>query len=330
MTATADRPRVAPRRPPAAVAATPQTRAAKLALVASNLPFILMHAAVLLVIWAGVSWQAVAFCAAMYAVRMFAITAGYHRYFSHKTYRTSRAFQFLMGLLGTTALQKGPLWWSAHHRHHHRHSDDEHDVHSPTRHGFWWAHMGWIMSQAYDDTEWERIKDLRSYPELRWLNRWHAAPFVAVCALVQLTMGFQMLVWGCFISTVLLWHGTYTINSLCHLIGRRVYKTTDTSRNSMLLALVTLGEGWHNNHHYYPASANQGFHWWQIDISYYALWTLEKLGVIWDLKRAPAEVVAGQRGRQNYMVVDPAEAEAVAQSQGTLAAACAGDVPPRV
>ncbi|GIW72773.1 MAG: hypothetical protein KatS3mg102_2315 [Planctomycetota bacterium] len=298
--------RAAATAPPAGVAqpgpAATGVRPGRLGSLLANLPFLGMHASVLLVIWAGISWELVAICLASYYVRMFAITAGYHRYFAHKSYKTSRVFQFLMGLLGTTALQKGPLWWAAHHRYHHRYSDTEHDIHSPTRQGFFWAHMGWVMSPAFDATEWERIRDLRSYPELRWLNRWHLVPFVCASAIVFFAFGFEVFVWGCLVSTVLLWHGTYTINSLCHMWGRRVYETGDTSRNSFLLALITLGEGWHNNHHYYPASANQGFRWYEIDISYYVLWLLEKLGLVWDLKRAPEEVVAGRRGRRSYLV----------------------------
>jgi stearoyl-CoA desaturase (delta-9 desaturase) len=260
--------------------------------------FLAVHAVCGLVYWAGVSWWAVALCVGMYYLRMFAVTAVYHRYFSHRTFKMGRPLQLVLATLGTTALQKGPLWWAAHHRHHHRFSDTERDIHSPTRRGFFWAHVGWILSDDYDETDWARIRDFARFPELRWLNRWHAVPFTVLCVVFQLTMGFQALVWGCFVSTVLLWHGTFTINSLAHVFGKRVYETADTSRNSFLLALITMGEGWHNNHHYYQASANQGFHWWQVDVTFWILVGMEKLGLVRDLKRAPAEVVAGRRAER--------------------------------
>ncbi len=263
---------------------------------ALQLRFFAFHvAAAALVAWAGFSWWALGFCVAMYYARMFAVTAAYHRYFAHRTFKTSRPFQLVLATLGTTALQKGPLWWASHHRHHHRFSDTEQDIHSPARRGFFWAHVGWILAPDYREVDWPRIRDFSRFPELRWLDRWHWVPFVGLCALVHFTLGFQALAWGCFLSTVLLWHGTFTINSLAHVFGRRVYETTDTSRNSFLLALITMGEGWHNNHHYYQASANQGFHWWQVDPTFWILCGLEKVGLVRDVKRAPPHVVAGRR-----------------------------------
>jgi stearoyl-CoA desaturase (delta-9 desaturase) len=253
------------------------------------------NAAIVLAFVVGVSWVAVAACVAFYLIRMFAITAGYHRYFAHRSYKTSRAFQFFLGFLGTTAVQKGPLWWASHHRHHHKHSDQEEDIHSPTLRGFLWAHVGWIMAPDYTETDWKRIGDFAKYPELRWLNKYSALGIWAL-------FGAQIAVWAGLVSTVCLWHGTFTINSLCHVFGKRVYKTTDTSRNSLILALITLGEGWHNNHHYHQASANQGFRWWEIDISFYILLGLEKLGIVWDVKRAPEEVIAGNKGGRNHLI----------------------------
>jgi len=226
-----------------------------------SLPFFAMHLVCLAAYWTGVSWKSIILCIALYWIRMFGITAGYHRYFSHRAYRTSRVFQFILAWIGCSALQKGPLWWASHHRRHHQYSDQEEDVHSPARMGFWWSHVGWILSMKYMATENEVVKDLSSYPELRWLNRNHVFPGVTLAVSSFLLAGWQGLVWGFFISTVLLYHGTFMINSLCHLIGKRRYPTTDTSRNSLILAIITLGEGWHNNHHYYATTANQGFFW---------------------------------------------------------------------
>jgi stearoyl-CoA desaturase (delta-9 desaturase) len=237
-----------------------------------SLPFFAVHAVALATpLLAPVAWRWIALAAALYAVRMFAITAGYHRYFSHRAYRTSRAFQLVLAAIGTTAVQKGPLWWAAHHRDHHRFSDGPDDVHSPLERGFWWSHVGWFLSARWDATRIDRVRDLARFPELVWLDRWHLVPPVALAAALFLAGGLPALLWGFFVSTVVVWHATYVINSLAHVIGSRRYETGDGSRNSLLLALLTFGEGWHNNHHFYPGSANQGFFRWEIDHSYYAL-----------------------------------------------------------
>lgn len=262
-----------------------------------SLPFHLSHAAVLLVFVVGVSWQLAGLAAALYVLRMFGITGGYHRYFSHRTYRTSRAFQFVMALLGAASMQKGPLWWAAHHRRHHRYSDQEGDLHSPGRQGFFWAHVGWILSTAHDETDLQRVPDLAKYPELRWLDRWHAVPGVALAAGLYLWGGLPALVWGFFVSTVCCWHCTFMINSLTHMFGRRRYETKDDSRNSFLLAILTLGEGWHNNHHYWQSSTRNGFRWWEFDPTYYALRALALAGIVWDLKEPPKHVVEGHKMR---------------------------------
>ncbi|RMG09162.1 MAG: acyl-CoA desaturase, partial [Planctomycetota bacterium] len=249
------------------------------------------------------SVEAVLLAVGMYFARMFVVTAGYHRYFSHRTFKTSRAFQFLLALGAMTTLQKGVLWWAAHHRHHHRFSDQPEDLHSPRR-GFWWAHVGWILSDRYTETRYDKIKDFAKYPELRFFNSElvMVLTFAALCAAFYFGLGFQALVYGCFVSTVFLWHGTFTINSLTHLVGKRVYATSDDSRNSLILALITLGEGWHNNHHYYQTAACQGFRWYEIDITYAILRLLEKLGIVWDLRGVPAEVVDGRLGGRNWLV----------------------------
>ncbi|RIK67443.1 MAG: acyl-CoA desaturase [Planctomycetota bacterium] len=264
------------------------------------IPFLAMHAMCLGVIWVGWSPVAVGVAIALYWVRMFAITGFYHRYFSHRTFKTSRFWQFMFGLLGCTATQKGPLWWAAHHRHHHRHSDDPEDVHSPHTHGLWWSHMGWITSRKMFPTNYKAVPDLAKFPELVFVNRFDLLIPVLFAASIFLfgvalnffwpqlgTSGSQMLIWGFFISTVVLFHCTCTINSLAHLIGRRRFATKDESRNSLFLAIITMGEGWHNNHHHYPGAVRQGFYWWEIDMTYYILRGMEKLGIIWDLNKVP-------------------------------------------
>jgi stearoyl-CoA desaturase (delta-9 desaturase) len=274
-----------------------------------SIPFILLHLACLGVIWVGVSPVAVAAAVAFYFIRMFAVTGVYHRYFSHKTYTTSRAGQFLLALFGGTTVQRGALWWAYHHRHHHQHSDEAEDAHSPHVHGFWWSHIGWITSRSNFPTDYSRIKDLARYPELVLLNRfdlvvpilfafatWGLGAFLQVHAPGLHTTSWQMLIWGFFISTTFLFHGTACINSMAHLMGKRRFETEDDSRNSFILALITLGEGWHNNHHRYQSATRNGFYWWELDITYYLLKALSWTGLIWELKAVPATILSeGER-----------------------------------
>lgn len=265
------------------------------------LPFALMHLACLGVIWVGFSKEAMITAVVLYFVRMFAITGFYHRYFSHKSFKTSRPFQFFMAFLGGTAVQRGALWWAAHHRHHHRFSDQEEDLHSPIRKGFFYSHMGWFHQARNFATRFDLIRDFAKFPELRFINRFDTIPGILMGVALYFigeamsdrgssVTGWQLVIWGAFISTVVVYHATYTINSLAHIFGSRRYETTDTSRNNFWLSLLTLGEGWHNNHHYYQASCRQGFYWWEVDITYYGLRVLSWFGLIWDLKPVPERV----------------------------------------
>ena len=256
-----------------------------------------IHVASLSALALGVSWRSVALAVGLYWLRMFAITAGYHRYFSHRAYKTSRAFQFALGALGASSLQKGPLWWAAHHRVHHRWSDTPRDLHSAKHRGFWHAHVGWILSPEHDATDLSLVPDLARYPELLWLNRYHWVPALALALFCYAVDGARGVVWGMGVGTVVLWHCTFFINSLAHVWGSRRYETTDTSRNNLVLALITMGEGWHNNHHHYMNSANQGFFWWEVDASYYALRALAWVRVVRDLRLPPAHVLKPQLAR---------------------------------
>jgi len=256
---------------------------------AKSLMFFLAHLVPFAALWTGATLTDWLVCFALYFWRMFFITAGYHRYFSHRSYKLGRFMQFVMAFGGATAGQKGPLWWAAHHRHHHKYSDQTDDIHSPLR-GLWWSHVGWILCNRYQDTDMERIKDFAKFPELRWLNKHYLVPPTMLAIATFLAGGWSMLVIGFFLSTVLVYHCTFFINSLTHLFGRRRYVTTDTSRNSFILAMLTLGEGWHNNHHYYQSSVNQGFYWWEIDISYYIVKMLSWVGLAHDLRGVPDHV----------------------------------------
>ena len=267
----------------------------RMALVTS-LPFFAIHVAAIvgacLVGWHW--WYPVAAIVAYFA-RMTFVTIGYHRYFSHRSFKTSRAFQFVLAFLAQSSAQKGALWWAAHHRDHHKYSDQPLDIHSPRQKGLWMAHVGWILCHKYDETKYDRIKDFAQYPELRWLNKYHLVPAVALAVAMALIGGAPLLVWGFFVSTVLLWHGTFTINSLSHVFGSTRYPSNDDSKNNWLLALITGGEGWHNNHHYYQSTANQGFFWWEVDTSYYALRAMSAVGLVWDLRTPPKHIRDGVR-----------------------------------
>lgn len=250
----------------------------------SSIPFFALHLVPLLAIFTGVPATAWILFAVTYWARMFFITAGYHRYFSHRSYRTGRLFQFILAFGGATAVQKGPLWWAGHHRIHHRYTDTADDPHTP-RKGFWWSHVGWILTDETSDVPAGSIKDFEKFPELRFLDRhdWIAPwSLVAVCFLVG---GLPGVLIGFVLSTVVLWHTTFMINSLAHVFGTRRFETTDTSRNNPVLAVLTLGEGWHNNHHRCAWVARQGLRWWEIDVTWYVLVALERLGVIRDVKR---------------------------------------------
>jgi stearoyl-CoA desaturase (Delta-9 desaturase) len=275
------------------------------------IPFIFLHVACLSVFFVGVSFIAIFVALLMYTLRMFAITGFYHRYFSHKAFKTSRLVQFIFAFLAASSAQRGPLWWASHHRHHHANSDRPADSHSPVQHGFIWSHITWFLSNKNFNAKNERVKDLLVYPELKFLDRFDVIAPVSLAFVLYIigsyfevnaphlhTNGIQLLVWGFVVSTVVLYHMTFTVNSLAHVWGKRRFNTKDQSRNNPLIAIFTLGEGWHNNHHHFPSSARQGFYWWEIDLTYYGLKVLSALGLVWDLRKVPAEVLSKKRINQ--------------------------------
>ena len=278
----------------------------------SAVPFVAAHLACFAAIWTGVTWQALVLCAALYLLRMFGVVAGYHRYFSHRTFSTSRTFQFILGVLAQTSAQKSLLWWAAKHRHHHLHSDTGQDVHSPRHTGFFYSHLGWIFARKHDQADLTRVADLTRYPELMWLHKHELLPPTVLAALCFAIAGWSGLVVGFFWSTVLLYHATFCINSLAHVSGTKRYVTGDDSRNNALLAIFTLGEGWHNNHHAYQSSVRQGFRWWEIDPAYYVLRALSWIGVVWDLKLPPEAVMRNEQ-RLGARVIDRAAEQLAAR-----------------
>lgn len=276
------------------------------------IPFVGLHLGCFAVFFVGWSMTSIVVALILYTVRMFAITGFYHRYFSHRTFKTSRFIQFLFAVLGASAVQRGPLWWSSYHRYHHKYSDTKMDIHSPSQSGFWKSHMFWFMGKSNFSTKIDLIVDLIKFPELRILDRFDIViPFLLAVGLFIFgdilnsykpewgVNGPQLLVWGFFISTVLLFHGTCFTNSLAHKYGTKRYITGDDSRNNLFISLITLGEGWHNNHHHYPNSVNQGFYWWEIDITYWILKILSVFGIIWDLKKVPENILKSSLISQN-------------------------------
>ncbi len=289
----------------------------------SALPFVLVHLACFGALWSGITWPAIAICFVLYCVRIFAIGAGYHRYFSHRAYSTGRVFQFLLAFLAQTSAQKSILWWAAKHRHHHLHSDTEQDVHSPRHKGFFYSHVGWIFARQHAAADLVKVADLAAYPELMWLHKYELLPAVALGVVCFLFAGWPGLVVGFFWSTVLLYHATFCINSLAHVRGRKRYVTGDDSRNNWLLALFTMGEGWHNNHHAYQSSARQGFRWWEVDATFYILKMLSWTQIVWDL-RTPPKAVRQNEQRLGSRVVERAAAQLAAHfNSESIAAAIA-------
>ncbi len=286
--------------------ATLQPEPRKRPILKQEIAFGLMHLLPLAAIWTGATTFDWMVCIFLYFFRMFWVTGGYHRYFSHKSYKTSRWFQFVIAFMAMTSAQKGVLWWAAHHRHHHRYSDTPKDPHSMLIYGFWYSHVGWIVGPDFKETDYKTIGDYAKYPELVWLNKYHYIPAMTL-ALVVTVMGawvnggspllmfthhgLSTLFIGFFLSTVILYHGTFSINSIMHFFGKQRYESNDESRNSLWLALITLGEGWHNNHHYYEVASRQGFFWWEIDITYYILRAFAAVGLIWDLKGVPKHIL---------------------------------------
>jgi stearoyl-CoA desaturase (delta-9 desaturase) len=269
-----------------------------------EIPFILIHVMPFAAFWTGATAFDWSLCIALYFIRMFFVTGGYHRYFSHRTYKTSRVFQFILAFMAQTSAQKGILWWAAHHRVHHKYSDQPHDPHSMKIYGFWYSHLGWILGPDYNATEFDLVKDLTKYPELRWLNTYHLVPpFILAIVCMALgawynagspwllfSHGWSTLWIGFFFSTVLLYHGTFSINSIMHKFGKARYLTGDESKNSWWLAFISMGEGWHNNHHYYQSATRQGFFWWEYDFTYYVLRFLALTGIIWGIREVPDHV----------------------------------------
>jgi stearoyl-CoA desaturase (Delta-9 desaturase) len=263
-----------------------------------HLFYVAMHIALLAALLTGGIAAGAALAVSLYLIRSAALVIGYHRYFAHRSFKTSRAMQFILAVAGSLGAERGPLWWADTHRYHHRYADTPRDIHSPHVQGFLYAHSGWFMDKRHRVTDLARVPDLARFPELVWIDRFNYLPHILLAAALYLALGWPGLLWGYCVSTVLVWHSTHVIQSFAHSFGTRRYPTSDESRNSFLLALLTLGEGWHNNHHYFPASSRAGFRWWEIDPCYYVLRILSWLGLIWDLRQPPHHLRGGDEAAQ--------------------------------
>jgi stearoyl-CoA desaturase (delta-9 desaturase) len=258
---------------------------------------VIMHLACLGVFLVGFSWPALWVAIAMYVIRGMGVTTGYHRLLAHRSYKTNRFIQFVVATAGGLAMQGGPLWWVAHHRAHHRDTDKEGDIHSPVTKGMWQSHMGWMMSNEAFHEQGSNSRDLFKYPELKFLQRHYVWILVlqmlglyALGSLLSLWYpdtsinGLQCLVWGFFVSTVFLWHVTFSVNSVCHRWGSQDYDSNDASTNNWIIGILGFGEGWHNNHHFYPSSARHGLKWWQVDVTWILIRGLCLVGLASDPK----------------------------------------------
>lgn len=215
------------------------------------------------------------------------IGMGYHRLLTHRGFKTPKWVEYLLTICGTLAIEGGPIAWVATHRIHHRYSDQEGDPHSP-KHGFWWAHMGWILEghslhREVDATSRYAV-DLAKDPFHVWLTRWHFVPQLVVAAILYAAGGWNFVLWGIFVRVVFSWHVTWFVNSAAHVWGGRRFVTRDDSRNNWWVALLAHGEGWHNNHHAHPAAARHGIVWYEIDVNWYGIWVLSKLGLAKDIR----------------------------------------------
>jgi stearoyl-CoA desaturase (delta-9 desaturase) len=262
-------------------------------------PLLALHGACAAVFFTGVDATALAACVALVFLRAFGLTAGYHRGLAHGSYRTGRATRFALAWLGASAAQLGPLWWVGHHRLHHRHTDGDGDPHSPEARGLFWAHVGWLLCRRHVATPLAAVPDLARAPELRWLERYHWLPPLLLAAGLYAAGGARLFVWGFCVSTVLLYHLTFAVNSLGHRFGRQRHPGRDASRNLPWLAWLTLGDGWHNNHHARPSWARHGVGAGELDLTYQALRALERLGLVWRLRgpRVPLPSPARSRAR---------------------------------
>jgi stearoyl-CoA desaturase (Delta-9 desaturase) len=267
-------------------------RATRIAISLS--PLIVVHLALFTIPYIDFSWWYLLMFAVVTRVIGLGITVGFHRYFSHRSFKTRRWFQFLLAAAGCAALQKGPLWWAIHHRLHHRHSDTPDDPHSPVVDGFLYGHCGWLFSRDLMHPDEQVVHDLTKYRELVWLDRFWMVPGLLLAAICFAVGGWGGLVYGFCLSVVVLFQVTFAVNSIGHLYGPQRFDTGEGSRNNLVLGYLAMGDGWHNNHHRAPTSARHGFAWYEFDFSYQTIRFLALLRLAWDVKQPPPGLMSGK------------------------------------
>jgi stearoyl-CoA desaturase (delta-9 desaturase) len=255
--------------------------------------FWVVQASTLLVFTVPPTWGLVALWAGSHFLRAIGLTLAFHRYYAHQAFEMNRGARFFWTLVGTAAMQKGPLWWAGHHVYHHKYADRDGDPHSPKLSGFYHAHLGWFLNDSRHrtlDPSNPVIRTFARYPEIAFLERFNVVPPIVMAAAMYAFGGWPWLLWGFCLPTVTLSHATFAINTVNHLFGSRRFQTRDDSTNNALTALFAVGEGWHNNHHRYQRAARNGFYWWEIDVTYYVIWTMEKVGLAWNVQPVPERI----------------------------------------
>jgi stearoyl-CoA desaturase (Delta-9 desaturase) len=231
--------------------------------------------------------------AAVYPFAAIGVGVSMHRYFAHRAFKTSRWFQFVLAIMAALAFGNA-VHFAGKHRLHHKYSDQPGDVHSPKQ-GLWYSWIGSMLNCGYSAETIEKgARDFLRYPELEWLYRNSLLPALLLNSVLFLVGGFSMMAIGGCLSSVLLLHQSSAVNYFCHLRGYKSYETKDNSRNNFIVAVLTFGEGWHNNHHRYPGSAKAGMRWWEVDMFYWVILLLEAMGLIWDVKRVRRNPLLGE------------------------------------
>src|SRR2546428_61215 len=259
----------------------------------SMLVFWAVQASALLVFVAPFAWPLVALWAASHFLRAIGLTLAFHRYFAHRAFQMNRPVRFVWTLIGTAAMQKGPLWWAGHHVNHHRFADRDGDPHSPALSGFYYAHIGWFLNDLRNDRLEPTnlvMRDFSQATEIAWLDRWFVVPPLALAVTVYLIGGLPWLAWGFCLPTMTLAHATFAINTVNHMFGSRRFETVDESRNNPFTAFFAVGEGWHNNHHRYQRAARNGFYWWGFDPTWYVIRAMKAVGLAWDVQAVPKRI----------------------------------------
>lgn len=299
-------------------------------LVAVLLPLAGLVMAIVLLWGIAFEWVYLGLLVGLYVLTALGVTVGYHRFFTHKSFKTPRFVGVTLAVLGSMAVEGPVLRWVATHRKHHQHSDQEEDPHSPHGHGggirgmlmgMWHAHMGWLFrSKAFvseraigsEGSEYSRyVKDLETDPWWRWMSRLFPLWVVLGLLLPALIGGLATMswtgvllgfIWGGLVRVLLLHHVTWSINSVCHIWGTRPFRSHDESRNNAVFGVLAMGEGWHNNHHAFPASARHGLRWWQVDVSYLVIWAMSKVGLASDVRVPAPERIAAKRRSARHAV----------------------------